>query len=334
MLMIVGEAWGREEAEAGKPFVGASGRLLFGMLSQVGISRSDCYVTNVFNFQPQPTNDIKNLCGPKALGIPKMPAIAKSQYIDAKYEPELKRLYKEITDCKPNLILCLGSTAAWAILQTTGIKKIRGAATWSNFVDCKVLVTYHPAAVLREWSLRTVLLADLKKAARECRVPTLSRPSRKIWTQPTLSDLYLFEKQFIEPSPDLSIDIETTGNQITCIGFAPSIHEAIVVPFTSAASLSNNYWPTFREELKAWAWVKKQCGREKAIVGQNFLYDIHFLWRQYGITIPNATDDTMLMHHALHPELEKGLGFLGSIYTDEAAWKFMRTKHDTIKRED
>ena len=72
---------------------------------------------------------------------------------------------------------------------------------------------------------------------------------------------------------------------------------------------------------------------QKRIVGQNFLFDIHFLWRTVGITVPNATDDTMLLHHALQPEMEKGLGFLGSIYTREPSWKVMR-KTGTTKRED
>ena len=75
------------------------------------------------------------------------------------------------------------------------------------------------------------------------------------------------------------------------------------------------------------------CGLQKAIVGQNFLYDINHLWANYGITVPHATNDTMLLHHALQPEMQKGLGFLGSLYTNEASWKFMRHS-ETIKRED
>ncbi len=53
---------------------------------------------------------------------------------------------------------------------------------------------------------------------------------------------------------------------------------------------------------------------------------------RYGIAVP-VTDDTMLLHHALQPEMEKGLSFLGTIYTSEASWKMMRKK-DTVKRED
>ena len=52
-----------------------------------------------------------------------------------------------------------------------------------------------------------------------------------------------------------------------------------------------------------------------------------------GIACRGAAEDTMLLHHALQPEMEKGLAFLGSVYTDEATWKFM-SKVDTLKKED
>jgi uracil-DNA glycosylase family 4 len=56
--MIVGEAWGADEARAGKPFVGVSGMELDRMLHETGIMRSDCYVSNVVNAQPA-GNDIR-----------------------------------------------------------------------------------------------------------------------------------------------------------------------------------------------------------------------------------------------------------------------------------
>jgi hypothetical protein len=65
------------------------------------------------------------------------------------------------------------------------------------------------------------------------------------------------------------------------------------------------------------------------------LYDLHHLWRNYGISVRNAEEDTMLLHHALQPESPKGLDFLGSVYTDEAAWKLMRQRgKTTIKRDE
>ena len=56
---------------------------------------------------------------------------------------------------------------------------------------------------------------------------------------------------------------------------------------------------------------------------QNGLFDLQYL-AKYKLRIVNISDDTMLLHHALYPELPKGLGFLGAAYTNEAPWKLMR----------
>lgn len=333
-LILLGEAWGKEEEAEGKPFVGSAGYILNTMLSQVGISRSECHVTNVFNFRPQPSNDVKNLCGPKAEGIPGLPPLIKGKYVNAQYAPELDRLYRELAFHKPNLVVALGATAAWAMLGTTGIRAIRGAPLLGRD-NIKVLPTYHPAAIMRDWSLRPITLSDLAKASREQHFPDLRRPQRFIHTAPSLGDLAAFERDYIDPSRDLSIDIETIGTQITEIGFAPSVDRCLVVPFYDRTQTDGNYWRSLHDELAAWAWVRRQCAKPHTKVFQNGLYDMHFTWRQYGIRMNvEKNDDTMLMHHAEQPEMEKGLGFLGSVYTDEAAWKFMREKHETAKRED
>lgn len=338
--MIVGEAYGEKEAETGQPFVGPSGWLLDNLLGITGISRKDCYLTNVFNLQPKPKNDIINLCGTKAEAIDGYPAVQSGKYIHRQYAPELERLYREITRESPTLIIAMGATAAWALLGTTGIKKIRGAPLYTAgkaaavIGQYKVLPTYHPAAVMRDYGLRPVVISDLAKAKREADYPDIRRPRREIWVEPDLTDLAEFEHLFISPSPDLSIDIETAGDQITCVGFAPSVDRALVIPFVDPVKVDGNYWPSLADELVAWSYVQRWCGLPKAIVGQNFNYDMHFMLRRYGIPVPHARDDTMLMHHAMQPELEKGLAFLGSVYTDEAQWKFMRTKHETVKRED
>lgn len=349
-IVICGEAWGKDEAAAHAPFVGPSGKLLYSMLSQVGIDKRDCYFTNVFNFQPTgkyPDNDLKNISGSKAEGISGFPAVSAGKYILAKYESELDRLYNEIRNENPTLILALGATAAWALLGTTGIRKIRGAPSLlggrglsavGNSI--KVLPTYHPAAVLREWTIRPIVIADLFKAKRESEFPELIRPRREIWIEPTLDDLAVYERDYILRSDSLSIDIETAGDQITCVGFSPVVSNAIVVPFVDSVARDGNYWRSAADEVKAWEFVRRWCAmtvpghpQYKRGVGQNFLYDMHRLWRSMGI-VAHGEDDTMLAHHALQPEMEKGLGFLATIYTEELPWKFMRAKHETLKKED
>ena len=342
MIMLVGEAWGKEEELVGQPFVGASGKWLRRWLAMVGIRYEDCYVTNVLNLRPRNPvtggfhNDIKNCCGKKADGIPGYPAVAKGKYMRAEFAPELERLYNEIDRVKPTLIIALGGTASWALLKTSGIKGVRGSPIQSIPIRgnvYKVFPTYHPAAILREWKIRPILLSDLYKCRAESEFPEIRRPSRLIWIEPTLADLARFEREYIIPSRDLSIDIETAGDQITEIGFAPTKDVALVVPFMDDTKPGKHYWPTLEEEIQAWLWVRRMCQLAKRIVGQNFLFDTHRLWRSYGITVLNVQDDTMLLHHALQPEMEKGLEFLGSIYTNESKWKFMRHAKG-LKKED
>lgn len=334
-IAIVGEAWGKKEEEAGRPFVGGSGWLLTQLLSQVGLDRRNMLVTNVFNFRPT-NNEVLTLYGKAEDGVPGLPSIQRGKFLKAKFASELSRLYQEINNAGPNLILALGATAAWAFLDTMGIKGIRGAVATSERNrlrplnrSYKVLPTYHPAAVMRQWELRPTVLADFDKAKREAEFPEVRRPRREIWLEPTLADLEYFQNEHIFPSDRLSADIETIKDQITCIGFAPDPGHCIVIPFYSALTSGHNYWKSKDEELIAWSYVRRWLA-EKPTLFQNGMYDISFLWKFYRIPVPKAAEDTMLLHHAWQPELEKGLGYLGSIYTDEASWKYMRKgmKHD------
>jgi uracil-DNA glycosylase len=339
-MAIVGEAWNKDEAEAGRPFVGANGKTLDLLLATVGIRRDEVLLTSVFAMRPsESSNDISLFCGPKVGAVANLPALVAGKYVRAEFQVELDRLYTELTEASPNVVVTMGSAALWALAGTTGLKKARGAPLISlgpaarTLPALKLLPTYPPSSVNREWKLRPIVMADLAKAKREAEFPEIRRPRREFWLHPTIDDLHEFEARFISGGAPLSTDIETASGQVTCIGFAPSPDIALVVPFTDAMQPDGNYWRTLREEKQAWRFVKRLCETHPHI-GQNFLYDSNYLWKVYGIRCFGMEDDTMLLHHALQPEMEKGLGFLGSVYTNEPAWKFMRAKHETLKKED
>jgi len=339
-MMLVGEAFNEREAEEGKPFVGPNGSVLNMMFNVAGIAKQEVYLTNVFNLRPSPnSNDLSHLCGPKESAIKGYPALTSGKYVRAEFQSELDRLFKEIEREAPNVIIAAGATPAWALLGVSGIRKVRGAPSYTAGQAAaylgrrKVLPTYHPSAVNREWKLRPVVMADFEKALRESAYPEIRRPAREFWIEPSIADLYEFRNRYIQPSCDLSIDIETAAGQITCIGFAPSAQVGLVVPIIDPMAKDGNYWRSINEEMAAWEFIRDLCEHHPGIF-QNGLYDINYLWRTYGIRCFGAKDDTMLLHHALQPEMEKGLGFLGSVYTDEQAWKFMRAKHETLKKED
>lgn len=369
-LLLLGEAWGESEDMVKLPFAGESGKLLWDMLGEAmpgespelhreasamhryglawvrkrdaWLAASGIAMTNVLAFRP-PGNKMEALCEDKKTsgqGYPYSAAV-KGKYLREEYFGELTRLRAEIEGFQPNLILALGNTALWSLLNATNIGSIRGAITETMpgapvglAQQRKCLATYHPAGVLRSWSWRPIVVADLMKAAREAHFPEVRRPARRIMINSTLAELELFvQLMTITPPPWLSVDIETGGGLIKCIGFADSRERAVVVNFIHPTTWAS-YWLTPGEELRAWQLVKALLESPIVKLGQNFLYDLQYILK-LGIRPRNCTEDTMLLHHSHFPEMQKGLGFLNSIYTNEFAYKLMnRPRADTEKRDE
>jgi uracil-DNA glycosylase len=332
-IALVGDFWNEEEERQRTPFVGVSGYHLDSLLKDAGIVRADCYITTVFKLKPPGGNDVEYLCGPKSSSVPGLTAVKSGKYIKAEYASHLDDFTKEIRAVAPNVIVPLGGCASWAVFGDGRVSKIRGAPGPSSFG--KALATYHPTAIVREWSLRPIAVLDLRKALRQSEFPEIRRPKREVWIEPTLEHMELFYDEYLASAEKIAFDIETAGDQITCIGFASSVDRALVIPFTDPRKPGYSYWGNAADEHTAWKFVARVLQTPARKVTQNGLYDVHFLWRRYGITVKNWTEDTMLLHHALLIESQKGLDFLGSIYTDEASWKLMRSRgKGTIKKDE
>ncbi len=125
-LMFIGEAPGAEEDLQGRPFVGAAGQLLNNLLSKLGLSRGEVYITNVVKSRPPGNRD------PEADEI-------------AACLPFLK---KQIRAIRPKVIVTLGRIAAQALLDVkTPLTKIRGQ--WQRYDGTPVMPTFHPSYLLR-----------------------------------------------------------------------------------------------------------------------------------------------------------------------------------------
>jgi len=362
-IALVGEAWGENEERLRLPFVGASGIELLTMMNEASLIRltpadysaiedfwrkgrdplnvalvwaahPEFFCTNTFNLRPNSKNDVLALCGLKRETGSTLPPLKQGKYLWPKYEPELARLKKELEDVRPNLVIAFGNTPSWALFSQTAITKIRGTVFPSKLCPgLKVLPTFHPAAVLREYKYRAVTIIDLAKAKREADFPEIRRPRREIFIPETPEEIANFAAEYLFAADYIAIDIETAAQQITCIGFSAQISRALVIPVFDQRKPGNSYWPDLATEVKVWNLIKAICRTSAKKVFQNGLYDLHFLYRGYGIMPTNCEEDTMLLHHALQPESPKGLGFLGSVYTDEPAWKLMRERK-TNKRDE
>lgn len=139
-LMCIGEAPGFEEDKQGEPFVGAAGQLLDKILQAIGFARSEVYIANIVKCRP-PNN--RN---------PEPDEIASC----------LPYLRKQIEMIGPKLILALGRIAAQTLLGAgEPVGKLRTGI--HQYEGIPVYVTYHPAALLREQSLKHHTWKDVQK---------------------------------------------------------------------------------------------------------------------------------------------------------------------------
>jgi len=142
-LMCVGEAPGANEDEQGLPFVGAAGQLLTKILAAVNLSRDEVFITNVVKHRPpgnrNPAPDEIEACTPY--------------------------LIRQLELIQPKVIVALGTFAAQTLLNSkTPIGKLRGEV--HRYHGIPVVVTYHPAALLRNPAWKRPTWEDVQLARR------------------------------------------------------------------------------------------------------------------------------------------------------------------------
>ncbi|HLX11983.1 MAG TPA: uracil-DNA glycosylase [Bacteroidota bacterium] len=139
-IVFIGEGPGADEDRTGEPFVGRAGQLLNKILAAINLKREEVYICNIVkcrppnNREPQPTE--METCTPY--------------------------LYKQLELIKPKFIVCLGRIAAqWLLQSTETLGALR--ARDHTFMGAHLIVTYHPAALLRNESFKRPTWEDMKK---------------------------------------------------------------------------------------------------------------------------------------------------------------------------
>ena len=143
-LMFVGEGPGADEDASGVPFVGKAGQLLNNMIAAMGLKREEVYIANVVKCRPPgnrtPEPDEANTCTPF--------------------------LFKQIDAVRPQVLVALGATAATYLLgQRQPLAGLRGRV--HPYRGMQLIVTYHPAYLLRDPRQKKEAWADLQIAMRE-----------------------------------------------------------------------------------------------------------------------------------------------------------------------
>jgi len=142
-LVVIGEGPGRTEDETGRPFVGRAGELLTKILEAIQLPRDQVFICNIVK------------CRPPENRLPQYDEIAAC----------LPFLYRQIELVKPKVILAMGGTAAQSLLSTKqSLGSLRNQI--HRFRGIPVVVTYHPAALLRNPHWKRPTWDDVRIAAR------------------------------------------------------------------------------------------------------------------------------------------------------------------------
>jgi DNA polymerase len=143
--LVIGEAPGAEEDRQGQPFVGRAGQLLNAMLASIGLQRESVYIANILKCRPPGNRD------------PRAEEVACC----------LPFLARQIALLQPRLILAVGRIAAQNLLATdSSLARLRGQAHRFGEFNVPLVVTYHPAYLLRTPSDKRKAWDDLKFARR------------------------------------------------------------------------------------------------------------------------------------------------------------------------
>lgn len=149
-IMLIGEAPGQKEAETGKPFVGAAGKVLDELLSSVGLSRAEVYITNLVNDRPPGNRD----------PVPK------------EIELYASFLFRQIKIIKPKALATLGRFSMSYLMNKCGlskhlqpISKIHGRefSFTSSYGKVILVPLYHPAVALYRAPMKQILMEDFRK---------------------------------------------------------------------------------------------------------------------------------------------------------------------------
>jgi DNA polymerase len=327
--MLVGEAYGSEEDARGEPFVGASGQELNRMLHEAGIMRSECYLTNLVNARP-PNNDLTAWIPVKKSMVTPAHVTLRDKKVLPIVVDGYKALLAEIGNVQPSVIVAFGNSALWALTGKWGVTRWRGSVMPAE--KHTIIPTIHPAAVLREWSARPLVVNDLRRAKRILEGGSSKPPPWRFIIRPsleqTLNILQMLWDRVEEGPFWIDFDLETRLGHIECAGLSWSRSDAICIPFLYP-SRDEPYWNEKEEALIVWKLYCLLTHSNARVRGQNLLYDAQYTYRHW-LFVPRVAQDTMISWHVAFAGMPKRLDFQASLLCDY----YIQWKPDRVRQKE
>ena len=221
-------------------------------------------------------------------------------------------LIQEIEAIKPNVIIALGEQALNILTNEKKIINFRGSilniSPYFKFdFHPKVLPTYHPRQIWEDYISLAYVQVDYSKIKKVINLQGPYQTDELLWIARNYSQLFNWWNERGKFARDILVfDIETYFNTITCTGFCVDKKEALSVPLVNLPSSSDS--------ILTYKLINEILGSKIPKVNQNIAYD-EYHYNRWGFQVNNIYDDTMLLGHAIYPELPKNLAFYTSIYT-------------------
>lgn len=300
-VFLVGEAPAREEFEKERNFVGDSGHLLTRYLREIGHHRRDVHIGNI----------IRCKIPSKLSRTDKDSLIKRLSACCGRY------ILDDIKRAKPTIVVLMGKPAIHFFIKgSPSVTKVRGRIFYSELAQTHIICTYHPAAVMRDWTYEKSIVHDLEKAFAFVENPNIEvkEPTYKI-ARGLEDSLHICE--FLRNQDEIVFDVETDSldwldGDILSFGFSHKPFSGVTIPFRSIHSTPLNA----KERTKLVNHGIKpllECPNKK--IGHNILFDCHWA-KNYDITVNNVTFDTMLAHHLIDENFPLDLDTLADFYTD------------------
>ena len=307
-LIVCGEAGGKQEEEAQRPFVGPTGQETRNMLRQAGMSPESCWFTNVFKYHP-PGN--------------KLYLAHQTGHTIEEGIPELWEEFKALTEA--NCILALGNLALSTITGENGITKWRGSILPALYHNIKVVPSIHPANLFERrgekgafpYSSKIYMQLDFNRAVEESLTRELELPRRNLNYAKRFTDVY----DFLQRNRENKIAaLDTEGVVPFCISIAFSRHAALSIPLFNLKHFDKTFDISGSEMAEIWRLLDAFFRDESMLfIGQNFKYDQRKL-ECLGFRLKLYVD-TMILGKTVNPEFPGALEFFTSIYTREPYYK-------------
>ena len=308
----------RTEIAARRLFSGMDANRFVTCMNHAGLHKSMSYVTSAI--KDQDFNSREMVYHSKKNGVT-MNARAK-QYMEV--------LREEIETLEGEYICACGNVAFYMLTGKWGVHNWRG-----SFVPCTLVPGKTVMGCLMPWTIRSdyknnfLISEDLKKYQE--RVNGMHTPTnRDLMINPSFAqamDFLRYCRDEGEAGKEISYDIECNNYdeksqdfglipQVSCISFGVNMR-SMCIPFINA---DGDYFPS-TQELDIWTAIALILESPLiSTVGQNVIFDSHFLLRTYGMHVVNL-QDTMIAQQTLVCDLPKGLDMITSLWTDHPYYK-------------